>query len=593
MQNRGYSASWLQELRDRNNIVDVIGKYVHLTRRGSKYWACCPFHNEKTPSFMVSEDIGLYYCFGCKESGDVVKFVMKFESCDFMDACRILAKNANMELPIFSGGEEVLEQKKKKDRLIKLLDCACKHYQENLYTQNAKPAQEYIKKRGFKRIELENFKLGYSINWDEIVYYLKKQGFTVEEMMEAGIVNKNKSGNYYDIYAHRLVFPIINAFNECVGFSARVLVPVQMTKYINTPETMLFQKRRVVYGINLVKQRKQQIGLDRIIIVEGQIDVIAMHRAGFTNTVACMGTALTIENARELKKLSRNVTLCFDGDTAGTKATIKSIDILRQEGFDIRIVSLPDKHDPDEILKLYGQEYLQNLINGALPTTDYLINVELKNYDLSKLDEKGKFVNAVLGHIRKLETDSQEDIYLEKVRDLSGVPIDILRRDLYKIKKEQPKEEFNTEEKKEPVLINRENGNIKAIKFILSSLIFNKEFVDKKIDYKKLLPLYVDIIDKAKENIEASAYYDYFDVDNNAILKDCLNFDFNEVDDKQKYFNECLWTIAKAELEKTQKELTEEYKKCEDNDQRSKIMVRMQKISSSLYKKNLEEFYVR
>ena len=164
MQNRGYSASWLQELRDRNNIVDVIGKYVHLTRRGSKYWACCPFHNEKTPSFMVSEDIGLYYCFGCKESGDVVKFVMKFESCDFMDACRILAKNANMELPIFSGGEEVLEQKKKKDRLIKLLDCACKHYQENLYTQNAKPAQEYIKKRGFKRTELENFKLGYSIN---------------------------------------------------------------------------------------------------------------------------------------------------------------------------------------------------------------------------------------------------------------------------------------------------------------------------------------------------------------------------------------------------------------------------------------------
>lgn len=593
MQNRGYSASWLQELRDRNNIVDVIGKYVHLTRRGSKYWACCPFHNEKTPSFMVSEDIGLYYCFGCKESGDVVKFVMKFESCDFMDACRILAKNANMELPIFSGGEEVLEQKKKKDRLIKLLDCACKHYQENLYTQNAKPAQEYIKKRGFKRTELENFKLGYSINWDEIVYYLKKQGFTVEEMLEAGIVNKNKNGNYYDIYAHRLVFPIINAFNECVGFSARVLVPVQMTKYINTPETMLFQKRRVVYGINLVKQRKQKIGLDRIIIVEGQIDVIAMHRAGFTNTVACMGTALTIENARELKKLSRNVTLCFDGDTAGTKATIKSIDILRQEGFDIRIVALPDKHDPDEILKLYGQEYLQNLINGALPTTDYLINVELKNYDLSKLDEKGKFVNAVLGHIRKLETDSQEDIYLEKVRDLSGVPIDILRRDLYKIKKEKPKEEFNSEEKKEPVLITRENGNIKAIKFILSSLIFNKEFVDKKIDYKKLLPLYVDIIDKAKENIEASAYYDYFDVDNNAVLKDCLNFDFNEVDDKQRYFNECLWTIAKAELEKTQKELTEEYKKCEDNDQRSKIMVRMQKISSSLYKKNLEEFYVR
>ena len=595
MQNKGFPSEWLYQLKQKNNIVSIIGKYVHLEKKGSKYWACCPFHNEKTPSFSVNEDEGFYYCFGCKESGDVISFVMKYESCDFLDAIHMLAKNANMEVPEFTGERDVVEKKQEKERVLKLLDLTYKHYQQNLYLKEAKPAQDYIKLRGFTRHELEDFKLGYSLDRHEIINYLRKQGFTYKEMLDAGVA-QHKDNNYYDVLGGRLVFPIFNLLNECVGFSARALGKVEYAKYINTAETCVFHKGRVVFGINLVKALKQQGKLDKIIIVEGQIDVIAMHRAGFKSTVACMGTALTVENAKELKKLTNNIILCFDGDGAGVKATIKSIDILKAEGFNVRIASLPNipgEHDPDEVIKKRGKEGIEKIINDALPITDYLIKTELKNYDLSKADERGKFASAALVHISKIGKNSEEEPYLDKIRDLTSIPIDILRRDLDKIKQGQvvKKNEIKEEEN---VLISRENGNIRAIKFILSSLMFKKDYVNKNIDYKKLLPKYRDIIDKAEQGIPISSYYDYFDVENMPVLKDCINIDFSEFESSGKqYFNECLWIIAKQELINRQDEFAEKYKLCSDIKERIEIAQKLNSIAKELREKSLEEFYVR
>ena len=592
MQNKGYPADWLYQLKQRNDIVSIIGRYVHLEKKGGRFWGCCPFHNEKTPSFTVSGDEGFFYCFGCKESGDVISFVMKYESCDFAEAVKILAKNANMEIPEFTGEKEIVEKKHKKERILKLLDATYKHYQENLYLPVAKPAQDYIKTRGFTRQELNDFKMGYSINWTELLDYLKGQGFTYQEMVDAGVAQK-KDDHYYDVMAGRLVFPIFNSFNECIGFSARVLGQSDFAKYKNTAETLVFQKGRVVFAINLVKALKQKGGLDKIIIVEGQIDVIAMHRAGFKSTVACMGTALTKENAHELKKLSNNVVLCFDGDSAGVKATLRSIDILKDEGFNVTIVSLPDKHDPDEILKEYGKEYLENLIDNALPITDYLIKYEQSNFNLDKPDERGKFAVQALRHIAKLKSDSEEEPYLDKLRDLTGIPIDVLRRDISKIKGEKvdAKSDKNITDS---VLISRENGNIKAIKFILSSLIYNKDFVNKKIDYKKLLPRYSEVIEKAEEHSPITSYFDYFDVESMPILKDCININFAEYEENGKrYFDECLWSLVNQELINRQQELTERYKQCEDSAQRMEIMQELSNVSKSLREKKLEDFYVR
>ncbi len=591
MQNKGYPANWLYELKQKNNIVSIIGKYVHLDKKGGKYWACCPFHNEKTPSFTVSEDEGFFYCFGCKESGDVISFIQKYESCDFTQAVEILAKNANMEIPKFTGDNDAVEKKQTRERVLKLLDLTYKHYQQNLYTSDAKPAQEYLKKRGFTRHELEDFKIGYSKNWTDLIDYLRLQGFTYKEMLDAGVA-QNKNDHYYDVMAERLVFPIFNSFNECIGFSARVLEKTDFAKYKNTAETIVFQKGRVVFGINLLKELKKRGGLDKIIIVEGQIDVIAMHRAGFKSTVACMGTALTKENAKELKKLSNNVVLCFDGDEAGIKATIRSIDILKEEGFNVLIASIPDKHDPDEILREKGKGELEKIISSALPITDFLINNELKKFNLLNADEKSKFVKNALEIISKLGLSSQEDIYLEKLRNISSVPIDILRRDLSKLKKGYIKK---TQEKmSENVLIGRENGNIRAIRFILSSLIFKKNFVNNHIDYKKLLPRHVEIVELAMKSIPVSSYYDYFNVDENPLLRDCLGMDFSAFGDGGKrYFDECVWLVASQELIRKQNELAEKFKTCESKEERSQIAVKLNGISSALREKKLEEFYVR
>ena len=582
-------SSWLEELKRKVDIVDVVSKYVHLEQKGRKFWGCCPFHSEKTPSFCVDQE-GLFHCFGCNAGGDTIRFVMQMESCDFMDAVKILAESVHMDMPEFGDStDKVIKQKKEKDRLLKVLDCAYKHYEQNLYLKDAKKAQDYIKLRGFTKRELDAFKIGYSLSWGEVISYLKAQGFSYEEMEKAGIAVKNENNNtYYDAFGLRLIFPIFNSFNECIGFSARALEKVDHAKYKNTSETPVFQKNKVVFGIHVLKKLKQMGELKQIILVEGQIDVISMHRAGFTSAVASLGTALTENHARELKKLCDNICICYDGDNAGTKATIRAIDILRSVGFNIKIVSLPDGHDPDEIIKAEGKEGIEQYINSAKSVMDYLISVEQKKYDLQKNDEKGKFVVAVLEHLRKLDSVSEQDIYLEKLRDLTNIPIDVLRRDLNRNKVDLKKEPHDQEK----VLVARENGNIKAEKFILASILYKMDYVDKKIDYKKLIPNRCDLIDIVSSGKMVSTLYDEYDVEGNPLLQEIINFNFDEFSgNEKKYFDECVWSLAEQILKQQQADLSREFTDATDLDARRIIMQKMQEILRMLKQKNLEEFY--
>ena len=591
MQNKGFPADWLYQLKQKNNIVSVVERYVRLEKKGRKFWGCCPFHNEKTPSFSVSEEDGLFYCFGCKESGDVISFVMKYESCDFYEAVKILAKNAGMQVPEFDGEQNIIEKKKNKERLLDLLDQTMKHYQQNLLLPKAKEAQDYIKLRQFNGKTLQDFKLGYSIDRKEIIDFLKSKGFTLKEMMDAGVVQE-KNGYQYDVYGGRLIFPICNSFGECVGFSARVLGQSDFAKYINTAETSIFKKGRVVYAIDLVKKLKQQGKLNEIIIVEGQIDVIAMHKAGFNNTVACMGTALTQENAHELKKLSNNVVLMFDGDGAGQKATYRSLDILREEGFSVKVALMPDKLDPDEILKTFGKEKIVEIVENAFSPMDYIIENERKKFNLSDANEKSLFIKQILSFLIKLDSYSEEDIYLAKLRDLTSVPIDMLRRDLEKEKGETSGKLVVSHE--EEVLSSRENGNTRAVKFILSSIMHQKEYVDEKIDYFSLMPKEKQVLEFALKHIPLTSYYDYFDVEDSPLLKDCINYDFSLTESSgKKYFEECLWLLASSILQERQAEFSRQFKECKDNGERLDIMKKMQEVTNNLKTKNMEDFYVK
>ena len=582
-----FSVDWLQELKRKSDLVSIASNYLRLEQKGRRFWACCPFHNEKTPSFSINAEDGVYYCFGCKESGDVIKFVEKMENIDFYDAVKLLADKAGMQIPELVSSEEAGKKQKLKERLLSALDFAEKHYEENLYSKDALEAQQYIKMRKFTRRELIDFKIGYSKDWTDIVDYLHQKGFTYDELITAGICGK-KNDRVFDVLAGRLVFPIFNAFNECIGFSARALQKTDFAKYKNTAETPVFQKGKVVFGINLLKRLKQQEGLNKIILVEGQMDVIAMHKGGFKNTVACMGTALTKDHIQELKRYSKNIVLCFDNDGAGEKATLRAIELFRGEGVDLKVATLHGGKDADEVLNNLGREELEKMIDNAEPYMNFLISYYKKQYDLNKPEEKGKFVKAILAEIKKFELDIEREPYLDIVRDLTNIPLEVLRRDLGgKIVVEEAKKE-KTEEPKS------ESGNVKAVEFILSSLLHHKDFVNNQIDYYKLLDGYERYLKLIELNMPLSSLYDLDGTSEDKLLLNMINYSFNLYENVEaKYFNECLWIIAEEKLKKQQAKLNAEYKNCEDLTERAKIAKELGRIARDLQNKNMEVFYVR
>ena len=580
-----FSVEWLQELKRKCDLVSIASNYLRLEQKGRRFWACCPFHNEKTPSFSIDAEDGIYYCFGCKESGDVIKFVEKMENIEFYDAVKLLADKAGMQLPELETSEEAGKKQKLKARLLEALSLAQKHYEENLYIKDAYEAQQYIKKRKLTRRELNDFKIGYSKNWTDIVEYLHQKGFSSNELVTAGICGR-KNDRVFDVLAGRLVFPIFNSFNECIGFSARALEKTDFAKYKNTAETPVFQKGKVVFGINLLKRLKQQQGLDKIILVEGQMDVIAMHKGGFKNTVACMGTALTKDHIQELKRYSKNIVLCFDNDSAGVKATLRAIELFRGEGVDLKVTTLHGGKDADEVLNNLGSEELEKMIDSAEPYMNFIIKHYQKQFDLSKPEEKGRFVKAVLNEIKKLESDTEREPYLDIVRDLTNIPVEVLRRDLGgKINMKMPK--------KENIVETAVGGNIKAVTFILSSLLHHKDFVNNQIDYYKLLDDYERYLKIIELNMPLSSLYDLEGTDKDRLLLDMINYNFSLYKDvEEKYFNECVWMIAEEKLKKEQARLNAEYKNCEDLTRRAEIAKDLGKIARDLKNKNLEVFYV-
>ena len=558
-----------------------------MEQKGSRFWACCPFHSEKTPSFAISQD-GVYHCFGCKESGDVIKFIEKMENMEFMDAIKFLAEKAGMEVPEFQGTGKNKEYQKAKEKMLSVLDYAYKHYVENLYNKEAKPAQDYIKSRKFTRRELEDFKIGYSKDWNDLPNYLQSKGFQEKELLESGVCIK-KDDKLLDPLAKRLVFPIFNALGDCVGFSARLLEKKpEFAKYKNTAESQLFQKRKIVYGINILRKQKQQHLVDNVILVEGQIDVIAMHKAGFKSAVACMGTAMTEFHVSELKKYSDNIILCFDGDAAGIKATMHAIGLWRNENVNLRVVRLPDGHDPDEMLNgsTDGKEQLTEAIESAVNYMDFLIDYYRSKHDLDKPEEKNKYVKEILAEIRKLGSAALFEPYLERVRDITKIPIDILRREVSSEPETRP---VVREEKQKQT--NTINSDEKAPIFILAALLHKKNVVDKRIDYSKLLVGYEKYLDLIAKDLPLSAIFDFEGASEDAFLMEIVNFNFASFEkDEERYFKECLWKVAEARLKKMQEELSEEYKTCEDITKRGEIAAKLGKLAMQLRNKSLEEF---
>jgi len=586
---KGFSPDWLEQLKTNNDIVSTISKYITLQRKGKTWWACCPFHYEKTPSFAVNEYEQFFHCFGCGASGDVIGFVKKYENIDFYDAVKILAENAHMELPAYSNDEHIVEKKKKIDKIYKLLRDTANYYYLNLKKPDGKVALEYLANRKVGADIIQNFGLGYSTGWQDVIEYLKGKGYDIQDMIDAGVVEKSNEGRLYDCYAKRLIFPLINTYGNVIGFSARILEKADFAKYKNTSQTLVFDKGKCLYGINFLKKLKQSQPVDNIIIVEGQMDLIALHKAGIKNAVATMGTALTSMHAKELKKFCDKVVLCFDGDGAGIKATLRSIEILVSGGMNVYCMTIPDGQDPDEYINKFGKDSFIMLTNNAKYWVEYLINKYEKDFDLRKPEEKKKFVDESLNIIRKLETESERDIYLNMVSRISGIVKNILRADLDNNHIQTETESIQVVKNEEKIQL-KENAYVKAVKFVLKALLEKKPYAELIDDIKQNL-LNSDYL-KIYEYIEGcysdgnrpiiSSLYTHFDIENNKDLSDLISFEILETDDNEIYYRDCVRTFVDIGLKQRQADIIKQMRLCETIEDRKRLTKELNDITLKL-----------
>ncbi len=605
---------FLNELKQKNDIVAIASRYVPLERKGRYYWCRCPFHGEKTPSCCINDIDNIFYCYGCHTGGDSIKFVRLIESLDFSEAVKLMAQWANMEVPDTlrdrRSGEDVAKAKKRKDRLIALMKDAALHYVANLQKPCAAAANEYIKKRQLDGNVQKHFGIGYSVNYDALVEVLGEKGYTKEEMLASGAVKQKDGGRVYDPVANRVIFPIIDIYGNVIAFGGRSLeAKPDHAKYLNTAETELFNKRNTLYAINNLKKQRSQGPIPYVIVVEGYMDVISLHKAGFTMTVASMGTALTQSQAKMIKRFADKVYICYDGDAAGQNATLRGLDILRENGLDVMVVSLPDKFDPDDVIKAYGREGYQKLLNEALPLVEFKIEFIKQKFDLSNVDGRVKFLNEAIEVLASLSSSVERELYMPTVSEIAQTNIDFIRRELAKKIDGKPilneiKSRFVTEKKPENQDESQEENVspvvLKAEKYVLCAVIHKKPYAFFKTDItylfsgkrREVYKLINGIIEKSPAANLASELYDYYEGDNQSMIVDIINNSAEAAEDEEnekKYYYDCLWVIYKNYLEIRLKELTDEYQAEVDNLKRKTLSEKLIDISSKLKNKKVDE----
>jgi len=433
-----FPQNFLDELIARNDIVDVVSSYVHLTKKGNNYFGLCPFHNEKTGSFSVAPDKQIYYCFGCKKGGGVINFIMEEENLPFPDAVHFLAKRVNMPVPEETGDKD---SNRKRQRILALNKEAAKFFYDNLQKPEGSAVADYLTKRKISRKTAMNFGLGASLDaWDSLLLAMTAKGFTKEELLESGLVVSNKRGGLYDKFRNRLMFPVIDIRGDVVGFGGRVLDKSE-PKYMNTPETITYSKRRVLYGMNLAKKTKRP----NIILCEGNIDVITMHQAGFDNAVASMGTALTIEQIRLLSRFTKELVLCYDNDNAGKEATRKAIELLDNSEFSVKVLRIPNrivdgvsvKQDVDDFIKNQGPAALDALLSGSENHIEYRMEAVAAKYDLSDDRQRVEYAQEVSQLLASLENVVEREVYAGRAAERAGISRDAMLLEVKRAQRRQ------------------------------------------------------------------------------------------------------------------------------------------------------------
>ena len=413
-----FSDDIIEEVRSRNDIVDVIGQYVHLTKKGSTYFGLCPFHNEKTGSFSVSPNKQMYYCFGCGAGGNVFTFMMQYENFTFSEAMEALADRVGVALPKQEYTKEQKREADKKQRLLDINKEAARYFYMLLRNDRGKNALAYFKKRELSDETMKKFGLGYSDQYSDDLYrYLRSKGYEDEILKESGLVSINEKRGGYDKFWNRAMFPIMDVHNKVIGFGGRVMGEGE-PKYLNSPETPIFDKSRNLYGLNFARTTKKS----QLLLCEGYMDVIALHQAGFDNAVASLGTSLTTGHANLLKRYTKEVYLTYDSDGAGVKAALRAIPILKEAGITTKIINMRPYKDPDEFIKALGADAYQERIDHAENSFLFEIRILEQQFDMSDPESKSSFYNEVAKRLCSFTEKIERDIYVNAVAEKYMLP---------------------------------------------------------------------------------------------------------------------------------------------------------------------------
>lgn len=439
-----FPEAFLDELIARNPIEDVVSQYVNLKRSGSNLFGLCPFHGEKTPSFSVSPDKGIYYCFGCHKGGSVINFEMEIEGLSYPDAVRALAKRAGLEVP---EDEQYQSRYRQQERLWAMHKEAARFFHSRLYAPIGANALQYATGRGMPKSILTKFGIGYAPDsWTDLVDYLRSKNYTDQELRDSGLVTvSQKNGNLFDRFRDRLMFPIIDVRGNVIGFGGRIMnnSDKSAAKYLNSPETLIFNKRKNLFALNLAKKSK----LGYLILVEGYMDAIALHQYGFDCAVASLGTALTEDGANLLSRYTEQVVLIYDGDEAGQNATQRAIPILEKAGLQVKVLKMRDAKDPDEYLKKFGADRFRILLEESANRVEYQLNAILKKYDLRDDEQKVQYLQESAGLIGSLSSAVQREVYGGRVAEAAGISEDAMRLEVNRALKRRTYQEKKKQEK--------------------------------------------------------------------------------------------------------------------------------------------------
>jgi DNA primase len=550
----------IQKVKDGNDIVDVISETVKLRRAGRNYSGLCPFHHEKTPSFSVSSDKQIYKCFGCGEAGNVITFVMKTRNMPFMDALKFLGDRANITIETSDSGTRAMDDRKEK--LYKLNVEAARFFFNNLVEEAS--ALEYFRGRGITNATIRKFGLGFSLNsWNGVINYLKRKGYTELDLISAGLAVKRESGGIYDRFRNRVIFPVFDYRGRVIGFGGRVLDDSK-PKYLNSPETLVFNKGINLYGLNFaVKDNAERM----FIMVEGYMDCISLHQYGITNAVATLGTALTVNQAKLLKRYADKVIISYDADFAGQTATIRGLEILRSEGFDVRVLTVPSSKDPDEYIRSNGKDAFIKLVREATPLIEYRIKRAKDGIDFSNNEmiiQYTKKVTEILADLDPVE----KDVYVKKISEDTGIKeqaiYDLLKgemqKNVNKLQNVNTVENFGQKLYLEPAYLKAERNLLKFMlkddeycRYVMENL--NPEILILE-GHKKIFTTIVDAKKDKISNLNSYVEGRCDDVESSREWINILELDLIEGDyDIYKLIDDCMHEVKKYKLEESKKEI--------------------------------------